>query len=115
MADTRITRSAPGSSHCVRITGGRRLKGRSPVTGTRSTAPETEPGGAAAAARGQVRRSQTAEIVCAQRAAETRRPADDRLIDDPFARLFLANGLYRLLCGTRATARLTRTGFDRLY
>lgn len=70
---------------------------------------------ATATAPGQLRRSQTAEIVCAQRAAETRRPAEHRLIDDPYARHFVTNGLYRFLCGTRATARLTRTGFDRLY
>jgi O-methyltransferase involved in polyketide biosynthesis len=42
-------------------------------------------------ASGQVRRSATAEIVCAQRAAETLRPPSLRLIDDPYARHFLKN------------------------
>lgn len=79
------------------------------------TRPHTEPADAVGTVRGQVRRSQTAEIVCAQRAAETRRPADRRLIDDPYAEHFLTNGLHRFLCGTRAAAWLTRTGFDRLY
>ena len=87
-------------------------KGRSTVTRFDETAPDTV---SDVAARGQVRRSRTAEIVCAQRAAETRRPADRRLIDDPYANLFLTNALYRVLCGTPATARLTRAGFDRLY
>jgi methyltransferase (TIGR00027 family) len=64
---------------------------------------------------GQVRRSETAEIVCAQRAAETLRPADRRLIDDPYARYFLTKGAYRLLCSARATAKLTRAVFDRRY
>jgi methyltransferase (TIGR00027 family) len=75
----------------------------------------TAPGDAAATAAGQLRRSQTAEIVCAQRAAETRRLAAERLIDDPYARLFLTNGLYRSLCATRPSAWLTRSVFDRLY
>jgi methyltransferase (TIGR00027 family) len=64
---------------------------------------------------GQLRRSRTAEIVCALRAAETRRPADRRLIDDPHALQFLQTRLYRLLCGTPGTAAITRAGFDRLY
>ena len=64
---------------------------------------------------GQVRRSRTAEIVCAQRAAETQRPAGRRLVDDPYARYFLTTGTYRALCSTRLTARLTRIAFDRLY
>jgi methyltransferase (TIGR00027 family) len=66
-------------------------------------------------AQGQVRRSATAEIVCAQRAAETLRPPGRRLIDDPYARHFLTNGGYRLLTANRVTAALTRGGFDRLY
>jgi methyltransferase (TIGR00027 family) len=64
---------------------------------------------------GQVRRSATAEIVCAQRAAETLRPPGHRLIDDPYARHFLTKGGYRLLTANRLTAALARRGFDRLY
>ena len=44
-------------------------------------------------ASGQVRRSATAEIVCAERAAETLRPPGRRLIDDPYAKHFLTTGL----------------------
>lgn len=64
---------------------------------------------------GQVRRSETAEIVCAQRAAETLRPADRRLIEDPYAKHFLTKSGYRVLSSTRATAKLTRAVFDRRY
>ena len=64
---------------------------------------------------GQVRRSATAEIVCALRAAETLRPPGGRLIDDPYARHFLATDTYRLLTASRVTAALSRRGFDRLY
>ncbi len=64
---------------------------------------------------GQVRRSATAEIVCAQRAAESFRPAGRRLIDDPYARHFVDNRVYRILTANRATAALTRAGFDHLY
>ena len=66
-------------------------------------------------ASGQVRRSATAEIVCAQRAAETLRPPGHRLIDDPYAKHFLTTGAYRLLAANRLTAALARRGFDRLY
>jgi len=68
-----------------------------------------------AQASGQVRRSATAEIVCAQRAAETLRPPGHRLIDDPYAKHFLTKGVYRFLTGNRLTAALTRRGFDRFY
>jgi len=64
---------------------------------------------------GQVRRSATAEIVCALRAAETPRPPGRRLIDDPYARHFLTKGTYRWLTASRLTAALSRRGFDRLY
>jgi len=64
---------------------------------------------------GQVKRSDTAEIVCAQRAAETLRSEHCRLIDDPYARHFVSKGAYRALVSTRASAKLTRAGFDRLY
>ena len=66
-------------------------------------------------ASGQVQRSATAEIVCAQRAAETLRPRGRRLIDDPYARYFLTTGAYRFLTGSRLTAAVTRRGFDRIY
>ena len=65
--------------------------------------------------RGQVQRSATAEIVCAQRSAETLRPAHRRLIDDPYAKYFLTKDAYRVLCSTRVTAKLARTAFDRFY
>jgi methyltransferase (TIGR00027 family) len=65
--------------------------------------------------RGQTRRSQTAEIVCALRAVETRRPADRRLVDDPYAHRFLTTRRYRLLSGNRATAAIARAAFDRRY
>jgi methyltransferase (TIGR00027 family) len=66
-------------------------------------------------ASGQVRRSATAEIVCAQRAAETLRPPGRRLIDDPYAKYFLATGAYRFLTASRLTAAVTRRGFDLVY
>jgi methyltransferase (TIGR00027 family) len=64
---------------------------------------------------GQVRRSETAEIVCAQRAAETLRPRDRRLVDDPYARHFVTQPLRRALIANRVTSRLTLRVFDRLY
>jgi methyltransferase (TIGR00027 family) len=64
---------------------------------------------------GQHRHSQTAEIVCAQRAAETLRGGAARQIVDPYAKHFITKGLYRALVATRPTAALTRAGFDRLY
>jgi methyltransferase (TIGR00027 family) len=65
--------------------------------------------------RGQLRRSQTAEIVCALRAVESRRAAGRRLIDDPYAHRFVASPMYRLLCGSQVTAALARRAFDRRY
>lgn len=65
--------------------------------------------------RGQLRRSRTAEIVCALRAVESRRPASRRLIDDPYAHRFVTTRMYRLLCGSRVTAALARPVFDRRY
>lgn len=64
---------------------------------------------------GQTKRSDTAEIVCAQRAAETQRSERRRLIDDPYAKHFVSKPAYRALVSTPATATLTRAGFDRLY
>jgi methyltransferase (TIGR00027 family) len=77
--------------------------------------PATSERGFKTQASGQVRRSATAEIVCAQRATETLRPPGDRLIDDPYARYFLTKGAYRFLTANRLTAALTRRGFDRVY
>ncbi|WP_459984854.1 class I SAM-dependent methyltransferase [Nocardioides sp. AN3] len=64
---------------------------------------------------GQLRPSQTAEITCAQRAAETLRPSDRRLIDDPVAQVFVTRPLRRLMIRNRLTSRITLTVFDRLY
>jgi methyltransferase (TIGR00027 family) len=64
---------------------------------------------------GQVRRSRTAEIVCAERAVETSRAAGRRVIDDPYARHFLSGRSYRFLTGGRLRAAATRAAFDRLY
>jgi methyltransferase (TIGR00027 family) len=64
---------------------------------------------------GQLRPSQTAEITCAQRAGETLRPADRRLIDDPVARVFVTRPLRRLMVRNRVTSRLTLRTFDHLY
>jgi methyltransferase (TIGR00027 family) len=75
----------------------------------------TQEGCSAGETAGQVRRSATAEIVCALRAAETPRPPGRRLIDDPYARHFLTKGTYRLLTASRLTAALSRRGFDRIY
>jgi methyltransferase (TIGR00027 family) len=66
-------------------------------------------------ASGQVRRSATAEIVCAERAAETLRPPGRRLIDDPYAKYFLTTGTYRFLTASRLTAAVARRGFNRIY
>src|SRR5690242_727255 len=65
--------------------------------------------------RGQLRRSRTAEIVCALRAVESRRPAERRLVDDPYAHRFLVTRMYRLLCGSAITAALARPVFDRRF
>jgi methyltransferase (TIGR00027 family) len=64
---------------------------------------------------GQVRPSATAEITCAQRAAETRMPARRRLIDDPYAKYFLRSAAFKIRCATAVTARLTLRVFDRRY
>jgi methyltransferase (TIGR00027 family) len=69
----------------------------------------------APARRGQVRPSATAEITCAQRAAETLLPDDRRLLDDPYARHFLRTRAMRVRCATPTAARLTLSVFDRRY
>lgn len=63
-------------------------------------------------ARGQVRPSETAEITCAQRAGETLRPPDRRLIDDPYAKNFVIKPLRRALVGNRLMAHVTLGVFD---
>lgn len=67
------------------------------------------------AQRGQTRPSATAEITCAQRAADSLMPAHRRLIDDPFARYFLRSRAFKLRTATPALARLTLSVFDRRY
>jgi methyltransferase (TIGR00027 family) len=64
---------------------------------------------------GQIAPSATAEITCAQRAAETLAPAGKRLIEDRYGRYFLRSRSFRLLCSNRLTAAVTRTVFDRRY
>jgi methyltransferase (TIGR00027 family) len=64
---------------------------------------------------GQVRPSATAEITCAQRAAETRMPAGRRLIEDRYAKYFLRSTAFKIRCATAITARLTLRVFDRRY
>jgi methyltransferase (TIGR00027 family) len=65
--------------------------------------------------RGQLRRSRTAEIVCALRAVESRRPTGERFINDPYAHRFVSTTTYRLLCAGRVTAALARPVFDKRY
>jgi methyltransferase (TIGR00027 family) len=60
----------------------------------------------------QVRPSETAEITCAQRAAESLRPPDRRLIHDPYAEQFITRPLRRAMVANRLMARLTRGVFD---
>ena len=64
------------------------------------------------ASRGQVRPSETAEITCAQRAGESLRPADRRLIDDPYAKNFVTKPLRRALVANRLMAHVTLNVFD---
>jgi methyltransferase (TIGR00027 family) len=61
---------------------------------------------------GQDRPSFTAEVVCAQRAGETRQRPGRRLIDDPYARHFVQSPLLRAVASTRATSRLTLAVYD---
>ncbi|MCW2529952.1 MAG: methyl transferase, putative, family protein, partial [Pseudonocardiales bacterium] len=65
--------------------------------------------------KGQVKPSATAEITCAQRAAETLRADGRGLIDDPFAKYFLRSRAVKLRCANAPMAKLTLTVFDRLY
>lgn len=75
------------------------------------TAPETP----STTMAGQRHRSPSAEIVCAERAAESRRGPRRRVIDDPFARHFVTRRRYRALVSSRPTAAATLWCFDRLY
>jgi methyltransferase (TIGR00027 family) len=77
-----------------------------------ATAPPTDREHAPA---GQVRRSRTAEIVCAERALETFRAEGRRVIEDPYARVFLGARSHRFLTGGPLRAAATRAAFDRLY
>jgi len=61
------------------------------------------------------RPSVTAEITCAQRALETMAPDGERLLHDPYARLFVRSPAFRLRMATPALARLTRRVFERRY
>jgi len=63
----------------------------------------------------QLRPSETAEITCAQRAGESLRPQDRRLIDDPYAKAFVTKPLRRALVANRLMARLTLSVFDAQY
>jgi methyltransferase (TIGR00027 family) len=67
------------------------------------------------AQRGQTCPSATAEITCAQRAADSLMPEHRRLIDDPYARYFLRSSAVKLRTATRPMARLTLSVFDRRY
>jgi methyltransferase (TIGR00027 family) len=65
--------------------------------------------------KGQVKPSATAEITCAQRAAETLRAGGRGLIDDPFAKYFLRSRAVKLRCANAPIAKITLSVFDRLY
>jgi methyltransferase (TIGR00027 family) len=75
----------------------------------------TQPVDSVPTQRGQTRPSATAEITCAQRAADSLMPAHRRLIDDPYARYFLRSRAFKLRTATPALARLTLSVFDRRY
>ena len=54
--------------------------------------------------------SRTAEFVCLARASDQRRPPEDRILDDPYARAFLSP----LSRATLAAARSSSCGWARL-
>jgi methyltransferase (TIGR00027 family) len=56
--------------------------------------------------------SRTAEFVCLARAGEALRPPARRIVDDPFARLFLRPMLQGMLAGRRAPLPLAGTPSD---
>ena len=59
--------------------------------------------------------SDTAEMNAAMRACDATLPPASRLIDDPYARLFVQRRGYSFLCSSRPVARLALTLFDRRY
>ena len=63
----------------------------------------------------QNRPSLTAEITCVQRAVESLRPANRRLVNDHYARYFIAHRALKARCANATMARLTRYVFDRRY
>lgn len=68
-----------------------------------------------AGARRQTSPSATAEITCAQRAAETLMPMHSRLIKDPYARYFLRSRALKFWCTIPLAARFALFLCDRLY
>lgn len=58
--------------------------------------------------------SRTAEAVCLFRASDQRRPAADRIVDDPYARLFLSPISRAALATVEATGRLGRLAEEHL-
>ncbi|MGH9184578.1 MAG: class I SAM-dependent methyltransferase [Acidimicrobiales bacterium] len=50
--------------------------------------------------------SRTAEVVCLFRAVEQRRPPNARIVDDPYAELFLGRGARRWMATWRTSGRL---------
>jgi O-methyltransferase involved in polyketide biosynthesis len=50
--------------------------------------------------------SQTAEAVCLMRATERRRPPDERILDDPYAKLFLSRLARAALVSWEASGKL---------
>jgi methyltransferase (TIGR00027 family) len=59
--------------------------------------------------------SRTAELNAAMRAAESRRPRNKRLFDDPFAHAFLRRGVFKGWASSNWQARLGLSGVDRLF
>ena len=60
------------------------------------------------------RSSDTAEINAAQRASETRRRPEERIIEDPYARYFVKRPAYRLLAASRPPGWAAMRFLDRL-
>lgn len=66
-------------------------------------------------ARPRYKPSATAEVNCAERAAEDLQHEDRRLFHDPFAKYFLQTPHYKLLCSSRPLAWLTLRVFDNRF
>jgi methyltransferase (TIGR00027 family) len=62
----------------------------------------------------QTNPSFTAEFVCAQRAAETVRPPESRLLHDPYARYFLRRPMFQVALATNLLTRISASAYDRL-